>query len=252
MLTKRLLARLDIKGEHLIHPIRMEGLRKLGDPHEFAVRYNEAGIDEILYVDTVASLYGRSHLAELVARTADHTFCPITVAGGIRSVEDAKTLFLAGADKIALNTAATSSPELITHLADRFGSQAVVAQIDAKRSTVGWEAWREGGREPTGKQVHEWAVSLVDLGAGEILLTSIDQQGTGKGFDLELIKAVAADCRVPLIASGGMAHYQDGYAAIQAGADGIAMASRLHGPDFNIPWLRWNFKCDNIPMRPAA
>ena len=226
MLAKRLIARLDVKFPNLIKTVRLEGLKVVGDPGKYAARYNFFGIDEILFLDIVASLYGRNHLADLVERTTEEAFCPVTVGGGVRCVEDVKILLRAGADKIALNTAATENPALITELAEKFGSQCVVLQIDAKKTGQSWEAWKNGGREPTGLDAVSWAKRGVELGAGEILLTSIDREGTQKGFDLELIRAVRAS--VPVVASGGMGVAEHAIQAIEAGADGVAAAHVLH------------------------
>lgn len=234
MLKIRLIARLDIKSPNLIKPIRMEGVRVVGDPNLYARRYNEQDIDEILFMDVVASLYGRNALEELVSKTAEHVFVPLTVGGGIRSVEDAKRLFRAGADKIAVNTAAVHRPELINELADKFGSQAVVIQIDYKRHI--WEGggaysdlvWCDGGRENTGKCVTDWADQAVERGAGEILLTSIDQEGTQKGFDCPVVMQVSKLVTVPVIASGGMGEAKHAVSAFHSGASAIAMAHCLH------------------------
>jgi cyclase len=228
MLKKRLIARLDIKAPNLVKTRQMEGLRKLGDPYEKATTYDQQGIDEIIYMDIVASLYGRNSLGGLVRQTTGSVFCPVTVGGGISSVEDALALFGSGADKLALNTAATKRPELITELAMKFGSQAVVIQIDAKRNGENWEVWCDGAREPTGKDVIEWAVEATARGAGEILLTSIDQEGTAKGCDRSLIRAVSSVTTVPLVASGGVGSGDDVAAAYEAGAAGVAMAHVLH------------------------
>src|SRR3990167_4311744 len=178
----RLIARLDIKGSNLIKPIRMEGLRVIGDPNEYALKYQDA--DELLFVDVVASLYGRNNLASLIERATERVFIPVTVGGGIRSLEDCRRLFNSGADKVAINTAAMRNPKLIYQISQRYGSQAVVVSIEAKRTTNGWEAYTDNGRERTHKDAVEWAHEAVRLGAGEILITSVDQEGTMAGFDL--------------------------------------------------------------------
>lgn len=239
MANIRLIARLDIKGPNLIKGIHLEGLRVIGDPQEFARKYYEEGADELLYMDTVASLYGRNNLTEIVSRAARNVFVPMTVGGGVRSVEDVKTLLRAGADKVAINTAATKRPELITEVANRFGSQCMVLSIEAKR--VGpqkWEVYTDNGRERTGMDVREWAIRGVELGAGEILLTSVDQEGTAKGFDLELIRTVARAVPVPLIASGGMGTPQHLVQAVEAGADAVAMAHVLHYKKYSMAEIR--------------
>jgi cyclase len=231
MANLRVIARLDVKGKNLIKGVRLEGLRKMGDPQEFAQRYYRQGIDELIYMDAVASLYQRNNLTEIVRRSAEDVFIPITVGGGVRSLEDARALLRAGADKVAINTAATKQPEILSELAQRFGSQCVVLSIEAVRNPggQGWEAHTDNGREHTGLDVVEWAARGVELGAGEILLTSVDREGTGKGFDVELINAVSKAVSVPVIASGGfgaITHLVE--AAKIGGADAVAIADALH------------------------
>ncbi len=236
----RLIARLDVKAPHLIKGIHLEGVRKVGDPQTYAQRYYQAGIDEIIYIDAVASLYDRNTIVDLVRETAHNVFVPITVGGGIRSVEDATELLRAGADKIAINTAATKDPELITKIAERFGAQCVVLSIQAKRRPDGgWEALRDSGREHTYMDVIEWAVKGQKLGAGEILLVSVDQEGTCKGFDVELTKAVSHRVSIPVIASGGMGEAEDLMAVIEQGdCDAVAMAHVLHYEEIDLRDLR--------------
>ena len=226
----RLIARLDIKGPNLIKGVRLEGLRVLGDPQEFAKRYYEEGADELLYMDTVASLYERNNLTDIVRRTAKDVFIPMTVGGGVRSVNDVQELLRAGADKVAINTAAVQRPALITEVAKRFGSQCMVLSIEAKRQAPGhWEAYTDNGREHTGLDVVEWAKKGALLGAGEILLTSVDQEGTQKGFDVELVKAVAGAVEIPVIASGGMGTLEHLLEVAEEGhADAVAIAHVLH------------------------
>ena len=226
----RIIPRLDIKGPNLIKGIQMEGLRIVGDPQEFAIRYYEAGADELVYMDIVASLYGRNNLSDIIRRAADRVFIPITVGGGIRSVDDARHILRSGADKVAINTAAIARPELITEVSRHFGSQAMVVSIEAKQVGPGkWEAYTDNGRERTGLDVLEWARRGVELGAGEILLTSVDREGTRKGFDIELVCQVSAAVPVPVIASGGMGsldHFIE--VATTGGADAVSMADVLH------------------------
>jgi cyclase len=226
----RLIARLDIKGPNLIKGVHLEGLRVVGDPNYYARRYYEAGVDELLYMDTVASLYGRNNLTDIVRNAARDVFVPMTVGGGIRSVSDAKTLLRTGADKVAVNTAAIRRPELISEIAEHFGSQCMVLSIEAKRISVGrWEAYTDNGREKTGVDVIEWVQRGIELGAGEILLTSVDQEGTRKGFDIDLVRAVAALVQVPVIASGGMGKLEHVVEVVRiGGADGVAIADALH------------------------
>ncbi len=235
MLTRRLIARLDIKGENLIKGINLEGLRVLGHPNNFAVRYYEAGIDEILYMDAVASLYGRNSLKELISVAARDIFVPLTVGGGIRTIEDARSVLRAGADKVALNTAAINAPSIILELAEKFGSQCVVVSIEAKKNSKGgWQAYIENGRQPTGIDVTEWAVKAEEFGAGEILLTSIDQEGTRKGMDLDLLSSLTTNVSIPIIASGGVGNPSHIVEALQVGADAVAVADCLHYKRFAI------------------
>lgn len=230
MRNLRLIARLDIKGPNLIKGIHLEGLRVIGSPAEHALRYYAQGADELIYMDCVASLYGRNHLAEIVSTAAKDIFVPITVGGGIRSVEDAAKILRAGADKVAINTAAVGNPQLITEISRKFGSQCMVLSVEAKQYAPGrWEVYTDNGRERTGLDVVEWVKKGVDLGAGEILLTSVDKEGTRKGFDCALIKAVTEQVSVPVIASGGMGKPGDILAAVEQGsADAVAMADILH------------------------
>ena len=179
----RLIARLDIKGPNLIKGVHLEGLRVLGDPQEYASKYYAQGADELIYIDIVASLYGRSKLPEIVSRTVENIFIPLTVGGGIRNIDDVKELLRAGADKVAINTAAVQRPELISEISRRFGSQCMVLSIEAKKQSDGlWEVYTDSGREKTGIDVVDWAEEGVSKGAGEILLTSIDAEGLGEGF----------------------------------------------------------------------
>lgn len=235
MLAKRLIARLDIKGENLIKGINLEGLRVLGHPNDFAVRYYEGGIDEILYMDAVASLYDRNSLKELISVATRDIFVPLTVGGGIRTIEDARSVLRAGADKVALNTAAINAPSIISELAEKFGSQCVVVSIEAKKnSNAGWQAYIENGRQPTGIDVAEWAVKAEELGAGEILLTSIDQEGTRKGMDLDLISSLTTNISIPVIASGGAGNPSHVVDALHVGADAVAVADCFHYKRFAI------------------
>lgn len=209
-LCKRLIARLDIKGSRLIKGIRFEGLRVLGDPCDAAVRYAKDGADELLYVDTVASLYGRNSLTDLLRTTSKAIFIPVTAGGGVRCVGDAAALLAAGADKIAVNTAALKRPKLITELAEAFGKQCVVASIQARRiDAKNWEAMSEAGRERSGRDVIQWCQELQSLGAGEILITSVDQDGTCNGPDELLNNSIAKVADVPLIVGGGFCGFPE-------------------------------------------
>jgi cyclase len=236
----RLIARLDIKGPNLIKGVHLEGLRVIGDPQVFASKYYREGVDELIFMDAVASLYGRNNLLEIVRHTAREIFVPLTVGGGIRSVDDVYELLRAGADKVAINTAAAKCPELIKQIARRFGSQCCVLSIEAKRqSEGGWKAYIDNGREKTGMDVMEWARRGEDLGAGEILITSIDQEGTRKGMDCELINTIANSVKIPIIASGGVgspAHVID--AITKGNADAIAIADVLHYGRYTLSEIR--------------
>ncbi|WP_323798127.1 imidazole glycerol phosphate synthase cyclase subunit [Nisaea sp.] len=247
----RLIARLDIKGPNLIKGIHLEGLRIIGDPQTYAQRYYEQGIDEIIYMDSVASLYGRNNLTEILEHTAHHVFVPITVGGGVRSVEDARKLLRSGADKVAINTAAIARPELLSEIAEEFGSQAVVLSVEAKRqNSGGWEAYTDNGREHSGRDVIEWVQEAEKLGAGELLLTSIDQEGTRKGFDIALLNAISGLVSIPVIASGGMGSVEDLVAAVQDGhADAVAMADILHYDRMTIAEIRGQALAANMNIR---
>ena len=247
----RLIARLDIKGENLIKGIHLEGLRVMGDPQEFARRYYENGIDEIIYMDTVASLYGRNNLTEIVSRTAENVFVPITVGGGIRSPDDVRTILRHGADKVAINTAAIKRPELISEVARHFGSQCMVLGIEASRREAGkWLCYTDNGREVTELDVIDWAKRGVELGAGEILLTSVDQEGTCEGYDVELIKAVMECVPVPVIASGGMGAVDHLVSAVHdGGVRACAMAHVLHYDELSLADIRDSAAAKNVDVR---
>lgn len=251
MSNVRVIARLDVKGPNLIKGVHLEGLRVIGDPGEYAKRYYEQGADEIIYIDIVASLYGRSNLLEIVRKTTEDVFIPVTVGGGIRSVVDVKELLDNGADKVAINTSAIRSPSLIREVSQRFGSQCMVLSIEAKRQSDGsWRAYTDNARERTDLDVVEWAQQSVELGAGEILLTSIDQEGTRRGFDLELIRLVSRAVSVPVIASGGMGKVSDLVSAVkEAGADAVAMADVLHYGRLSLPTIRAGAKSAGVKVR---
>ena len=202
----------------------------MGSPNEHALRYYLQGADELIYMDCVASLYGRNHLGDIVKATAKDIFVPMTVGGGIRSIDDATEILRVGADKVAVNTAAVSNPQLITDIARRFGSQCMVLSIEAKQVGLNrWEVYTDNGRERTGLDVVDWVKRGVAMGAGEILLTSVDREGTRKGFDIALVKAVSTEVAVPVIASGGMGKPEDLLAVVnEGGADAVAMADILH------------------------
>lgn len=247
----RLIARLDIKGPNLIKGIHLEGLRVIGSPGEHALRYYRQGVDELIYMDCVASLYGRNHLDDIVSAAARDIFVPMTVGGGIRSVDDVKQLLRAGADKVAVNTAAVANPALVSDIARQFGSQCMVLSIEAKQ--VGpqhWEVYTDNGRERTGLDVIEWAKRCVAMGAGEVLLTSVDREGTRKGYDVDLVRAVAAEVSVPVIASGGMGKPEDLLDVVRVGGvEAVAMADILHYGRAEVGDIRALAKAAGLPVR---
>ena len=246
----RLIARLDVKGPNLIKGVQLEGLRVLGSPQKFAEKYYSEGIDEILYMDLVASLYGRSKLTEIVSAAAGKIFVPLTVGGGVRTLDDIDDLLRAGADKVSINTAAVRNLQLISDAANRFGSQCIVASIEAKNQNNNfWEVYTETGRERTGIDVVAWAKELSELGAGEILLTSIDREGTGSGFDERLISEVSAAVKLPIIVSGGFGKRADIISAVEAGADAISIADALHYEKISLSEIREYCNSNNILVR---
>lgn len=226
----RLIPRLDIKGPNLVKGIHLEGLRVLGKPEAFAQIYYEQGADELLYVDVVASLYGRNSLLEIVERTSQKIFIPLTVGGGLRTLEDIRQVLRAGADKALLNTAAVRQPELIREAARRFGSSTIVVSIEAIKQPNGrYEAFTDNGREETGLDAIGWALRAAELGAGELVVTSIDREGTGNGFDLELTRQIAEAVSIPVIACGGAGTVQHVCEVVTDGrADAVSLASVLH------------------------
>jgi cyclase len=229
LLARRIIPCLDVKDGRVVKGINFLALRDAGDPVEQAAAYDAQGADELCYLDISASPEGRSTLLDVVARTADQLFIPLTVGGGVRSIADAERLLEAGADKIAINTAAIRTPELVAACAARFGSQAIVVAIDAKRSgPTGWEVYSHGGRTPEGLDALTWCRRVAELGAGELLLTSMDRDGTGAGYDTDLVSAVASAVSIPLIASGGVGELAHLAAGLEAGADAVLAASIFH------------------------
>jgi cyclase len=251
MSAHRVIARLDIKAPNLIKGVHLEGLRVIGNPSEYAQKYYERGIDELIYMDIVASLYNRNSLVDVIKDTTKSIFIPITVGGGIRSVQDVETILRAGGDKVAINTAAVKRPELIKEIASRFGSQCMVLSVEAKKvSEVVWEVYYDNGRERTGLDVIEWCKRSVENGAGEILLTSIDKEGTTKGFDLELVQKVSNVVSVPVIASGGAGSTNDIIDAFKiASADAVAIANLLHYDKLSIGQIKSSLKESQVAVR---
>jgi len=226
----RIIPRLDIKGPNLVKGIHLEGLRVLGKPERFARYYYEQGADELLYMDVVASLYQRNSLLDIVSRTSREVFIPLTVGGGLRTLDDVRAVLRAGADKVSLNTAAIKDPELIRQASRCFGSSTIVVSIEAiKKADGSYEAYTDNGRERTGIDAFKWAVQAAELGAGEIIVTSIDREGTGKGFDLDLTRRIAESVPIPVIACGGAGRVSHVYDVVQQGrADAACLASILH------------------------
>ncbi len=250
MTAKRIIARLDIKGDRLIKGIHLEGWRFLGHPNDYCRKYYHEGIDEVLYVDAVASLYGRDHIKEIIKQTTADAFVPITAGGGIKSVEDAYEILRCGADKVAVNTAAVKKPELISEIANRFGAQCMVISIQAKKNTAGkYMVCYDSAREYTDTEVSVWAKEAVERGAGEILLTSVDKEGMMRGMELELIELVTSAVNVPVIACGGFAQPSDFVEAVNAGADAVAIARALHYEKVQIADIRNQAIKNQIPVR---
>jgi cyclase len=250
MLARRLIPCLDVAGGRVVKGVRFQELRDAGDPVAQAARYDAEGADELVLLDIAASHEARGTLLELVSRVADTLFIPFTVGGGIRSVEDARAVLRAGADKVAVNTAAVREPALVTRLADEFGRQCVVAALDAKRNRGRLEVMVRGGREPTGLEAVEWAVRLERLGAGEILLTSMDTDGTRNGYDLPLTRAVARAVAIPVIASGGAGALEHLAQALDAGAHGVLAATLFHFRGTTLPEARAYLAARGYPVRP--
>ena len=230
-LALRIIPKLDIKGPNLVKGIHLEGLRVLGKPAQFAKYYYEQGADEIIYQDVVASLYGRNSLHDIISRTAKEIFIPLTVGGGIRTLEDISSVLRAGADKVTINTAAHENPELISQASREFGKSTIVVSIEAIRQPDGsFQVFTDNGRNKTGREVIAWARQIVELGAGEILLTSVDREGTGEGADIELIRQVNSNINIPLVVHGGIGSYEHVLEAVaeRKMISGIAISSMFH------------------------
>ena len=252
MLAKRIIPCLDVKDGRVVKGVRFVDLRDAGDPAQAAAAYDAAGADELVFLDITASHERRKILLEVVRRTAEEAFMPLTVGGGIASLEDIRALLLAGADKVSVNTAAVQDPDLIREAAGRFGCQCIVLAIDAKaRPGGGWEVFVHGGRTPTGLEAVDWARRGAGLGAGEILLTSMDRDGTKDGYDLALTAAVAGAVPVPVIASGGAGRAEHLYAALTDGrADAALAASIFHFGELSIPQVKAYLRERGVPVRP--
>ena len=250
MLKLRIIPCLDVKDGRVVKGVNFVALRDAGDPVEQAILYDAAGADELTFLDITASHENRDTILDVVARTAARVFLPLTVGGGIRSVEDFRKLLLAGADKCSVNSAAVARPELVREAAEKFGSQCVVVAVDARQSAPGrWQVFTHGGRRDTSIDVIDWCRRVAALGAGEILLTSMDRDGTGLGFDLELLRAVCGAVRVPVIASGGvgsLAHFVEG---ARAGATGLLAASVFHFGTFTVAQAKAALHDAGLPVR---
>ena len=252
MLTRRLIACLDVKGGRAVKGVRFVGLRDVGDPAELAERYEAQGADEIVFLDISASVEERGMLHDLARRTAERLFIPLTLGGGVRTADDAAAALRAGADKVSVNTAAVERPAVIAECAERFGSQCVVASIDARREVDLWRVITHGGRTPTALDAIEWARECVRLGAGEILLTSVDHDGGRSGYDLPLTRAVAAAVDVPVIASGGAGSPEHLVEALDAGADAVLVAGLLHDGVVTVARLKHAMAAAGHLVRSAA
>lgn len=251
MLAKRIIPCLDVTGGRVVKGTHFIYLRDAGDPLELAAYYDKEGADELVFLDITASSDERETMVEVVARTAEEVFIPLTVGGGIRTLEDMRRLLKAGADKVSINTAAVQNPHLIQQGAHRFGSQCVVVAIDAKRRQGGWEVYTHGGRRPTGLEAVAWAQRAVELGAGEILLTSMDADGTQDGYDLALTRAVSEAVSVPVIASGGAGKLEHLRDALTIGrADATLAASIFHYRTYTIRQAKEYLATCGIPVRP--
>lgn len=255
MFATRVIPCLDVDAGRVVKGVNFVGLRDAGDPVELAARYDAEGADEVVFLDITASSDARNTMVDVVSRTAEHVFIPLTVGGGVRGVDDIRTLLRAGADKVSLNTAAVADPELVRSGADEFGAQCIVVAIDARRRDGQpgiWEVFTHGGRTPTGMEAVAWAVEAARLGAGELLVTSMDRDGTKEGYDLDLLRAITSAVGVPVIASGGvgmLAHLYDGIAA--GGADAVLAASIFHFGQHTVAEAKRYLADRGIVVRPA-
>jgi len=250
LLKLRVIPCLDVKDGRVVKGVNFVSLRDAGDPVEQAAIYDAAGADELTFLDITASHENRETILAVVARTAARVFLPLTVGGGVRSVADMRALLLAGADKCSMNSAAVARPDLVREAAEKFGSQCVVVAVDAKQATPGrWEVFTHGGRRPSGIDAVAWCERVAALGAGEILLTSMDRDGTGQGFDLDLLRAVCGAVRVPVVASGGVGTLQDFVAGARAGATGLLAASVFHFGTFTVAEVKAALAAAGLPVR---
>lgn len=252
MRAVRVVPCLDVDAGRVVKGVRFVGLRDAGDPVELAARYDREGADELVLLDITASSDGRATIIDVVAAAAEQVFVPLTVGGGVRDAASAKALLRAGADKVALNTAAVARPALVSELAAELGAQSVVVAIDARRGTDGYDVWTHGGRVPTGLDAREWAAECERLGAGELLVTSMDRDGTEVGYDLELVAAMADACGLPTVASGGVGTVDDLVAGAEAGADAVLAASLFHFGRATVADAKRRLLAAGVPVRPPA
>jgi cyclase len=249
-LARRLIPCLDVDGGRVVKGTRFEELVDAGDPVELAARYDREGADELVFLDISATIEDRQATLDVISRTAESVFIPLTVGGGVRAEDDVRDLLRAGADKVSMNTAAVRDPSLLSRCAERFGTQCMVVAIDAKLDGPSWRVYVEAGRTPTELDAIEWAKRAAELGAGEVLLTSIDRDGTGEGYDLDLLRAVADEAPIPLVASGGagsLDHFVD--ALTKGGADAVLAASRFHFGELTLGQVKQHLADNDIPVR---
>ncbi|HEX4942391.1 MAG TPA: imidazole glycerol phosphate synthase subunit HisF [Actinomycetota bacterium] len=251
MLAKRVIPCLDVDAGRVVKGVRFQELRDAGDPVQLAAHYDRAGADELVFLDITATLEDRKATLDVISRTAEEVFIPLTVGGGVRTDDDVDALLRAGADKVSVNTAAVRDPSLLSRCADRFGTQCMVVAIDAKRHGDGWDVFVDAGRTPTGRDAAEWAAeATAQHGAGEVLLTSMDRDGTGDGYDLELLRAIADAVAVPVVASGGAGTPEHFAEALTEGrADAVLAASRWHDGDLTIREVKEHLASRGIPVR---
>ena len=255
MLTKRIIPCLDVTDGRVVKGTNFVNLRDAGDPVDCAVEYNHQGADELVFLDITASSDGRNTMVDVVRKTAERCFMPVTVGGGIRTVEDMRGMLLAGADKVGINTAAVANPDVVSDGAKAFGAQCIVVAIDAKRNEAGdgFEVYTHGGRKPTGIDAVKWAQEMAQRGAGEILLTSMDADGTKDGYDISLTRAVSEAVGIPVIASGGAGNLQHMVDVLEEGkADAVLAASIFHFGQHTVPEAKEYFKGHGVPVRPAT
>jgi cyclase len=251
MLAKRVIPCLDVDAGRVVKGVRFQALRDAGDPVELAAHYDREGADELVFLDITATVEGRAATFDVISRTAEQVFIPLTVGGGVRDEEGVRALLAAGADKVSVNSAAVRDPSLLSRCADRFGTQCMVVAIDAKRRDGGWEVHVDAGRTPTGRDAVAWAAeATAERGAGEVLVTSMDRDGTGEGYDLELLRAIGGAVTVPVVASGGAsvpAHFAE--AVTEGRADAVLAASRFHDGDLTIREVKEHLASRGIPVR---